>query len=119
MITWKQLIILNKQTSNGIWCEEDVKFENLTTSLLNFQVIDKATSTLICIQCMLISNWKYAIIDGFKKSLLLAVNILIRYNSFWLANQELVGIHNDAAHEELVEIYNWLTSRKSILQSEN
>ena len=31
--------------------------------------------------------------------------IAIRYNSVWRANQELVGIHNDAAHEELVEIY--------------
>ena len=29
--------------------------------------------------------------------------IVIRYNSVWRANQELVGIQNDAAHEELVE----------------
>ena len=39
--------------------------------------------------------------------------IVIRYNSVWRANQELVGIHNNAAHEELVEIYNQQTSRKS------
>ena len=38
--------------------------------------------------------------------------IMIRYNSVWQANQELVGIHNDAAHKELVEIYNQLKSRK-------
>ena len=31
--------------------------------------------------------------------------IVIRCNGVWRANQELVGIHNDAAHEELVEIY--------------
>ena len=31
---------------------------------------------------------------------------MIRYNSDWRANKELVGIHNDAAHQELVEIYN-------------
>ena len=30
------------------------------------------------------------------------INIVIRYNSVWRANQEQVGIHNDAAHEELV-----------------
>ena len=39
--------------------------------------------------------------------------IMIRYSSVGRANQELVRIHNDAAHEELVEIHNWLTSRKS------
>ena len=39
--------------------------------------------------------------------------IVIRYNSVWRANQELVGIHNDAAHKELVEIDNRLTSQKS------
>ena len=39
--------------------------------------------------------------------------IVIRYNSVWWANQELVGIHNNTAHEELVEIYNRQTSWKS------
>ena len=38
--------------------------------------------------------------------------IVIRYNSVWRANQELVRIHNDAAHEELVKIYNWQMSWK-------
>ena len=40
----------------------------------------------------------------------LANIIAIRCNSVWRANQELVGIHNGAAHEELVKIYNRLTS---------
>ena len=31
----------------------------------------------------------------------------------WRANPELVGIHNNKAHEELVEIYNRQTSQKS------
>ena len=35
-------------------------------------------------------------------------NIVIICNGLWWANQELVGIHNDAAHEELVEIFNRL-----------
>ena len=39
--------------------------------------------------------------------------IVIRYNSVWRANQ-LVGIHNVAAHKELFEIYNQPTSRKRI-----
>ena len=30
---------------------------------------------------------------------------MIRNNSVWPANQELVGKHNNAAHEELAEIY--------------
>ena len=34
-------------------------------------------------------------------------------NSVWRATQELVRIHNEAAHEELVEIYNRPASRKS------
>ena len=38
--------------------------------------------------------------------------IVIRYYSVWRANQELVRIHNDAAHKELVKIYNRLTSWK-------
>ena len=42
-------------------------------------------------------------------------DIVIRYNSVWRANQELVTIHNEAAHKELVKIYNRLTSRKSWL----
>ena len=43
--------------------------------------------------------------------------VVIRCNGVWRANQELVGIHNDAAHEELVKIYNWLTSRKIVIKS--
>ena len=29
---------------------------------------------------------------------------VIRYNSEWQANQELIGIHNDTAYEELVRV---------------
>ena len=43
--------------------------------------------------------------------------IMIRYNSVYRANQKLVGIHNDTAHEELVKIYNRLTSWKSLLST--
>ena len=42
--------------------------------------------------------------------------IVIRYNSVWQANQELAGIHNDAAQEELVKIFFfkfWLLTNKS------
>ena len=35
----------------------------------------------------------------------MVLSIVIRYDSVGRANQELVGIHNDAAQEELVEIY--------------
>ena len=31
--------------------------------------------------------------------------IMIRYNSVWRANQELVGIQNDTAHKEQVKSY--------------
>ena len=39
------------------------------------------------------------------QQLLMVLSIVIRYDSVGRANQELVGIHNDAAQEELVEIY--------------
>ena len=32
-------------------------------------------------------------------------SIVIRCNGVWKANQELVGIHNDAAHKELVKLH--------------
>ena len=38
----------------------------------------------------------------------MGVTMVIRYTSVQQANQRLVGICNDAAHEELVEINNQL-----------
>ena len=35
----------------------------------------------------------------------MVLSIVIRYDSVGRANQELVGIHNDAAQEELVELF--------------
>ena len=60
------------------------------------------------------SAYEYKSKDDFPKWKASIKNFImvIRYNSV-RANQELVGIHNDAAHEELVKIYNRPTSRKS------
>ena len=55
-----------------------------------------------------VKKYKSAIL----KSELCWYYIEIRSNSVWQTNQELVRIHNVAAHEELFKIYNWLTSRK-------
>ena len=56
----------------------------------------------------MIINWA-----GRFAKLVNANSIVIRYTSVKQANQRLVEIHNNAAHEELVEINNRLTSRKS------
>ena len=44
----------------------------------------------------------YKLVHIFQK--MLRVRIVIRCNSVWRANQELVRIHKDAAHKELVEL---------------
>ena len=57
---------------------------------------------------MYTAEFSGSLISFFKRH-----NIVIRCNGVWWVNQELVGIHNDATHEELVKIYNRLTSQKS------